>query len=120
MIRTANILAVAVVVFSLFGCREPTSVEEGLASFYADSFHGSQTASGETYDKKALTAAHKTLAFDTWVKVTNLDNGRSVKVRINDRGPFTEDRIIDLSGAAARKLKMIDTGTAKVRVESYD
>jgi rare lipoprotein A len=67
-----------------------------------------------------MTAAHRTLPFDTKVKVTNLDNGRSAWVRINDRGPFVEGRIIDLSGAAARKLQMIETGTAKVRLEIYE
>ena len=97
-----------------------TSVEDGLASFYADSFHGSKTASGETYSKRKMTAAHRTLPFDTKVKVTNLDNGKSVTVRINDRGPHVEGRIIDLSGAAARKLGMTETGTAKVRVEIFD
>ena len=95
-------------------------MEEGIASFYADSFHGSQTASGETYNKRAMTAAHRTLSFDTTVKVTNVENGRSVKVRINDRGPHIEGRIIDLSGAAARKLRMTETGTAKVRLEIYE
>ncbi|MEJ2085518.1 MAG: septal ring lytic transglycosylase RlpA family protein, partial [Acidobacteriota bacterium] len=69
------------------GCQQPTSVEEGVASFYADSFDGHRTASGETYSKRAHTAAHRSLAFDTRVKVINLDNDRSVWVRINDRGP---------------------------------
>lgn len=96
------------------------SVDEGIASFYADSFHGRQTASGETYDKRDYTAAHRTLAFDTRVKVTNLENGRSVWVRINDRGPHVEGRVVDLSRAAARKLKMSETGTTKVRLEIYD
>lgn len=115
-----NIVVCAVALLALSGCREPTSVEEGIASFYADSFHGRQTASGETYSKRGYTAAHRTVAFDTRVKVTNLENGRSVWVRINDRGPHTEGRIIDLSGAAARKLRITETGTAKVRLEIYD
>lgn len=110
----------AIVLLPLPGCRQPTSVEEGIASFYADSLHGGQTASGETHSKREYTAAHRTLAFGTRVKVTNLDNGRSVWVRINDRGPFAEDRIIDLSRAAARKLRMAESGTAKVRLEVYD
>jgi rare lipoprotein A len=110
----------SVVLMAVVGCGEPTGVEEGIASFYADTFHGSKTASGETYDKGAMTAAHRTLPFDTRVKVTNLDNGRSVSVRINDRGPHVAGRIIDLSGAAARKLKMTESGTTRVRLEIYE
>jgi len=91
--------------------------EEGIASYYADSLHGNLTASEEPYDKDAMTAAHRTLAFGTRVKVTNLDNGRSVEIVINDRGPYSQDRIIDVSGAAARQLGMIDSGTAKVSIE---
>ena len=91
--------------------------EEGSASYYADSLSGNPTASGEPYDKNALTAAHRTLAFDTMVKVTNLDNGKSVVVRINDRGPHAKSRVIDVSGAAAKQLGLIDSGTAKVRLE---
>ena len=118
--RPSMVLYVAVLT-ALLGCGgQPTSVEEGTASFYADSFHGRQTASGESYDEGDFTAAHRTLPFDTRVKVTNLENDRSVWVRINDRGPHVAGRIIDLSGAAARKLKMTETGTAQVRVEIYD
>jgi len=91
--------------------------EEGSASYYADSLNGNSTASGEPYDKDALTAAHRTLAFDSMVKVTNLDNGKSVVVRINDRGPHAKNRIIDVSSAAAKQLGLIDSGTAKVRLE---
>ena len=91
--------------------------EEGMASYYADSLHGNLTASEEPYDKDAMTAAHRTLTFGTRVKVTNLDNGRSVEIVINDRGPYSQDRIIDVSGAAARQLGMIDSGTAKVSIE---
>jgi rare lipoprotein A len=91
--------------------------EEGAASYYADSLQGNSTASGEPYDRDALTAAHRTLAFGTKVRVTNLDNGRSVVVRINDRGPHVKSRIIDLSGAAAEKLGMLDAGEATVRIE---
>ena len=109
-----------VVVLALFACAEPTSVEQGVASFYADSFDGKETASGEPYSKRSYTAAHPTLPFDTRVKVTNLDNGRSAWVRINDRGPFAEGRVIDLSRAAARKLRMTETGTARVRLEVYE
>jgi rare lipoprotein A len=91
--------------------------EQGVASYYADSLNGNPTASGEPYDKGAFTAAHRTLPFDTMVKVTNLDNDKSAVVRINDRGPHAKNRIIDVSGAAAKQLGLIDSGTAKVRLE---
>ena len=91
--------------------------EEGAASYYADSLQGNSTASGEPYDKNEMTAAHRTLAFGTMVQVFNLDNGKSVVVRINDRGPHIKSRIIDLSGAAAEKLGMLDAGEANVRIE---
>ena len=91
---------------------------EGTAAFYSDKLHGRKTASGEPYDKNALTAAHRTLPFGTVVKVTNLTNMRSVKVRINDRGPFGDgDRIIDLSRRAAETLDMIRSGVVPVHVE---
>ena len=91
---------------------------EGYAAYYADSLHGNRTASGEIYDKTKLTAAHRTLPFDTVVRVTNLINRRSVQVRINDRGPFdTRRRIIDLSRAAAERIGMIRDGIVPVRVE---
>ncbi len=119
--RSRRILACgATLLFALLACREPTSVTEGTASFYADTFHGKATANGETYNQNAYTAAHQSLPFDTRVRVTNLDNDRSVWVRINDRGPFVGGRIIDLSRAAARKLRMIDTGTARVRLDIYE
>ncbi len=92
-------------------------VQEGVASYYADEFHGRTTSNGETFDMNQLTAAHQTLPFGTIVKVTNKQNGKSVTVRINDRGPFLKDRIIDLSRAAAEKLGMIGPGTAEVRLE---
>ena len=91
--------------------------EEGIASYYADSLDGNPTASGEPYDKNAMTAAHRTLPFGTKVEVTNLSNDKSVVVRINDRGPHTKNRIIDVSRAAAKKLDILDSGTTKVRVE---
>jgi len=87
------------------------------ASYYADKFHGKKTSSGETFNMYAFTAAHKTLPFNTIVKVTNLDNGKSVNVRINDRGPFIEGREIDVSKAAADKLDMISAGIARVSIE---
>ena len=95
-------------------------VERGIASWYGTKFHGRRTSSGEPYDMYRMTAAHKTLPLPTYVQVTNLRNGRSVVVRVNDRGPFHENRIIDLSYAAARKLDMIATGTAPVEVRALD
>jgi rare lipoprotein A len=96
--------------------REPSSSSqlEGVASYYADEFNGRKTASGEPYDMNDLTAAHRTLPFGTKVKVTNLDTGRSVVVRINDRGPFKDDRVIDLSLGAAKQLGLIALGTGRV------
>jgi rare lipoprotein A len=91
--------------------------EEGMASYYAESLDGNPTASGEPYDKNALTAAHRTLPFGTMVKVTNLENSSTVVVRINDRGPHVKTRIIDVSGAAAKKLDLVDSGIARVRIE---
>ena len=90
---------------------------EGTASYYGKAHHGKRTASGERFNQNALTAAHRTLAFGTRVRVTNLDNGRSVVVRINDRGPFGRGRIIDVSKAAAEQLNMLRSGTARVRLE---
>ncbi|HXX64484.1 MAG TPA: septal ring lytic transglycosylase RlpA family protein, partial [Bacteroidota bacterium] len=84
------------------------------ASYYADEFQGRKTASGEVYDMNDLTAAHRTLPFGTKVRVTNKETGKSVVVRINDRGPFKEDRVIDLSLGAARQLGLIANGTASV------
>ncbi len=92
--------------------------ETGIASWYGSKFHGQLTSSREVYDMHAFTAAHKTLPIPTVVRVTNLENGRSVRVRVNDRGPFHDNRIIDLSWAAARKLGMTQKGTALVRVEA--
>ncbi|MBE9124925.1 MULTISPECIES: septal ring lytic transglycosylase RlpA family protein [unclassified Coleofasciculus] len=92
----------------------------GIASWYGPGFHGNPSASGERYNQNALTAAHRNLPFGTNVRVTNLNNGRSVVVRINDRGPFIGGRVIDLSAAAARMLGMIQTGTAPVRLEVLD
>ncbi len=88
----------------------------GQASWYGPGFHGRLTANGERYNQNALTAAHPRLRFGTRVKVTNLNNGRSIVVRINDRGPYAEDRVIDVSAAAARSLGMIETGVAPVKV----
>jgi rare lipoprotein A len=93
------------------------STENGLASWYGHPYHGRAAASGEIYDMEKLTAAHRTLPFNTWVRVHDLDNGKDVEVRINDRGPFVDGRVIDLSHAAARAIEMIGPGVAKVKVE---
>lgn len=93
-------------------------VQDGLASWYGADFHGKRTSNGETYDMYALTAAHKTLPLGVYVKARNKRNGREVIVRINDRGPFVKDRIIDLSYTAAKQLGIADTGTAPVRIEA--
>ncbi len=95
----------------------PGFTEAGIASWYGRPYHGRRAASGEIYDMEKLTAAHRTLPFDSVVRVRNLENQRGVRVRINDRGPFVEGRIIDLSRAAARRIRMLGPGTAQVRLE---
>jgi rare lipoprotein A len=92
--------------------------ERGIASWYGRDFHGKRTSGGETYDMHDMTAAHKTLPIPTWVEVTNLENGKSVVVKVNDRGPFVDDRIIDLSYRAAQDLDMVRNGTARVQVRA--
>ena len=94
--------------------------EQGIASWYGGYFHGRRTSSGDVYDMYLMTAAHKSLPLPTYVRVTNLANGRSVVLRVNDRGPFVGDRIIDLSFAAATKLGMAAQGTAQVEVVALD
>ncbi len=94
-------------------------VQQGVASYYADSLQGHKTASGEPYDKHALTAAHRHLKFGTRVKVTSLKTGKSVVVRINDRGPYAKHRMIDLSRAAAEKIGLLKEGHGKVKLEVY-
>ena len=93
---------------------------KGVASWYGTKFHGRETSSGEIYDMYKMTAAHKTLPIPTYVKVTNLENQRSVIVRVNDRGPFHDGRIIDLSYAAAKKLRIAGNGTARVEVAAIN
>ncbi len=92
--------------------------EQGVASWYGKKFHGRRTSSGETYDMYAMSAAHKTLPLPTYLQVTNLENGRQVVVRVNDRGPFHDNRIIDLSYSAARKLGILKNGTGLVRIRA--
>lgn len=96
--------------------RESGFTQTGMISYYGGKFHGRKTASGTRFDKHAMTAAHRTLPFGTRIKVTNLANGKSVTVEVNDRGPFAHGRILDLSEAAARELGMLGTGTAKARI----
>lgn len=98
---------------------EPFFTESGIASFYGAAQSGKPTATGDAFDPRAFTAAHRTLAFGTVVRVTNLRNGRSVKVEINDRGPAIKNRIIDLSPAAARALDMQQKGVTRVRLEAF-
>ena len=94
--------------------------EIGQASWYGDPFHGLPTANGETYDMYAMTAAHPSLPFGSAVRVTNVATGRSVVVRINDRGPFLRDRIVDLSYAAAKQIRLVWPGSGEVRLDLID
>jgi rare lipoprotein A len=120
------LLTVAVLSVGCAGRRPPTSTREprpqataferGIASWYGRKFHGKKTASGERYDMHDLTAAHPSLPFGTMVRVVRAENGRTVDVRINDRGPFVDGRIIDLSYAAARQIEMLDDGLARVEL----
>lgn len=95
-------------------------VQEGMASWYGQEFDGRPTASGETFDMHGYSAAHRTLPLHTWIHVTNLENGRSAILRVNDRGPFahTHERVLDLSYGAARELDLVAAGTARVRIRA--
>jgi rare lipoprotein A len=122
--QRSPIVFFSVLIFFLgCGCRPrtdyfpETGVQTGIASWYGQEFHGRTTSSKEIYDMNDLTAAHNTLPLGSYAMVTNLDNGQSVVVRINDRGPFLKNRVIDLSYAAARAIGMIGPGTAPVRIE---
>jgi len=99
---------------------ESPTVVDGVASYYGREHHGKKTANGEIFDMNKLTAAHRSLSFGSQVKVTNLSNQRSVIVRINDRGPYYQGRIIDLSLAAAERLEMVKSGITKVKLEVLD
>lgn len=111
-------LCISFFLLILWGVQANSQVTEtGLASFYSDKFEGSLTASGAVFEQGKMTAAHRTLPFDTKVKVTNLNNKKSVIVKINDRGPFVQDRIIDVSKAAAIKLDFVNDGVTRVRLE---
>lgn len=93
-----------------------SGTETGMASYYAETYNGKKTANGEIYNSSELTAAHKKLPFGTKVKVTNLANGKTVKVRVNDRGPYVAGRIIDLTKKAAKKIDMLAAGVVKVKI----
>jgi len=109
-------VVVALLATVMTGCG-PTIKQTGKASYYAGKFIGRKTANGETFRKRKLTAASKTIPFGTHVKVKNLKNGKTVKVRINDRGPFVPGRIIDLSWKAAKKLDMLSDGVVPVQIK---
>lgn len=102
---------------SLTSCGAKKQAQQGEASYYHNKFRGRKTASGEKFRQYKRTAAHRTLPFGTKVKVTNLRNGKTVRVTINDRGPFVDGRIIDLSRKAARKIDMLNSGVAPVKIE---
>ncbi|ESK41154.1 hypothetical protein P256_00142 [Acinetobacter nectaris CIP 110549] len=94
--------------------------QTGIASWYGRQFHGRKTANGETFDMNALTAAHRSLPLNCYIRVTNKDNGRSVVVKVNDRGPFHGNRVLDLSYGAAKRIGLTNEGTAKVSIERVD
>lgn len=116
MIRGTKPYTIRGITYTPDTTRKPFS-QIGIASWYGKKFHGHLTANGEIYDMYGMTAAHKTLPLPSFVKVTNVANGKHAVVRVNDRGPFHQNRIIDLSYAAAHKLGVFDTGTAKVKIE---
>ncbi|EKD82780.1 MAG: Rare lipoprotein A family protein [uncultured bacterium] len=125
--RTIKLLPFLLFALAVAGCdsggdKNPASpsssyYQTGIASWYGAEYHGQPTSSGELFDKNAMTAAHRELAFNTWVQVYNLENGRKIRVRINDRGPTKEERIIDLSERAADELGMKIAGLAQVGIE---
>jgi rare lipoprotein A len=131
--RTALVLVIASIAFAGCGHKkrarvtppppalpaviQPGYTETGIASWYGHPYHGRAAANGEIYDMEKMTAAHRTLPFNTWVRVYDLDNNKTTEVRIIDRGPFVDGRIIDLSHAAAREIELIGPGVARVRVE---
>ena len=121
MNRTLLLLAASFVALPIVGVRaedEPVLQQQGEASYYADKFHGRKTATGETFSQNKLTAASRDLPLGTHVTVTNQENGKSVDVKVNDRGPYVDGRVIDLSKKAAEKLDMKDDGVAPVTVEA--
>ena len=117
LVLSASLAAAGVgMIATAANAASPPPQQEGMASVYSKDFDGKRTASGERYDSRALTAAHRTLPLGTQIRVTNLDNGKSVRVRVNDRGPHVRGRIVDLSSRAAAALGF-STGVARVRIE---
>jgi rare lipoprotein A len=117
LVLSASLAAAGVgMIATAANAASPPPQQEGMASVYSKDFDGKRTASGERYDSRALTAAHRTLPLGTQIRVTNLDNGKSVRVRVNDRGPHVRGRIVDLSSSAAAALGF-STGVARVRIE---
>lgn len=112
-----TLLVSAIFILAMLASCAPKVMQQGKASYYANKFNGRKTASGEVFRNRKRTAAHKTLPFGTKVTVTNMRNGRSVKVRINDRGPFVPGRVIDLSRRAARKIGMLRDGVTEVELK---
>jgi rare lipoprotein A len=110
--------AASLLVFQLTTTNALALNQQGIASYYGQKFHGRKTASGERYSHTAMTAAHRSAPFGSQIRVTNLANGRSVVVRVNDRGPWVRGRIVDVSGVAARQLGMTGRGLTRVRVSS--
>ncbi len=125
IIRTStyNRLSIGILLLlvSAIGCGAPVTrslgTMEGIASYYGSEFHGRRTSNGESFDKDAMTAAHRTYPFNTILRVTNLSNGMEVDVRVNDRGPVKPERIIDLTYGAAKEIDMVRDGLVRVRVE---
>jgi rare lipoprotein A len=118
--RATAPLALSVALACAHAPDRPPSAPAGMASFYGSRHAGRRTANGERFDPRDLTAAHRSLPFGSRVRVTNLENGRSVVVRINDRGPYAQGRIIDVSEAAARALGMVDEGIVRVRLDRLE
>lgn len=117
----SRVLTVTFLLLIIYGCeKSPPPYQTGMASFYSDSFEGKLTANGEIFSNSEMTAAHRTLSFGSRVRVTNLKNGRVAVVRITDRGPFVEGRILDVSLAAATQLDFVDDGLAEVRLDLLD
>lgn len=121
MIRKIMLASLGMMLFSIGSAAEarakPGAAQKGVASFYHDKFHGRKTASGQTYNKHVLSAAHRTLPLGSKVRVTDTSSGKSIVVKVNDRGPFVKGRIIDLSRSAAQELGMIKKGLTRVEVE---
>ena len=119
MTKTLRTLLIVTTTLCLF-CAPLSAQTEGLASYYANKFHGRRTSSGSIYDKNGYTCAHRTLPFGTMLKVTNLRNNKSTIVKVTDRGPYAHSRVIDLSYAAASDIGLIGTGVARVRIEKIN